>query len=158
VIPAAIVVRTKSLQAKACACLATAEPEEIAAVLAGLTFGHLDDLDARLKEMEPILGKELADKVDAYPEFEPVVEGCLAIAQGVAKAWRRMPKGQRPATKWQRQPRCYSLRPGALGSAISVSTCCLRRASALRSIRIMTPEPDKSALTTLSITCRGRRR
>jgi hypothetical protein len=70
------------------ACVATAEPEEIAAVLPGLTFGHLDDLDARLKEIEPVLQKELADKVDAYPEFEPVVKGCLAIAQGVAKTWR----------------------------------------------------------------------
>ena len=43
------------------ACVATAEPEEIAAVLPGLTFGHLDDLDARLKEIEPVLQKELAD-------------------------------------------------------------------------------------------------
>jgi Nucleotidyl transferase AbiEii toxin, Type IV TA system len=70
------------------ACVAIAEPEEIAAVLLGLTFGHLDDLDARLKEIEPVLDKELADKVDAYPEFEPVVKSCLAIAQGVAKTWR----------------------------------------------------------------------
>jgi len=67
------------------ACVAAAEPEEIAAVLPGLTFGHLDDLDARLKEIEPVLDKELADKVDAYPEFEPVVKGCLAIAQGGRK-------------------------------------------------------------------------
>jgi Nucleotidyl transferase AbiEii toxin, Type IV TA system len=44
------------------ACVATAEPEEIAAVLPGLTFGHLDDLDAHLKEMEPVLEKELADR------------------------------------------------------------------------------------------------
>ncbi len=70
------------------ACVATAEPEEIAAVLPGLTFGHLDDLDARLNEIEPVLDKELADKVDAYPEFAPVVNGCLAIALGVAKTWR----------------------------------------------------------------------
>jgi hypothetical protein len=70
------------------ACVATAEPEEVAAVLPGLTFGHLGDLDARLKEIEPVLEKELADKVDAYPEFEPVVKECLAIAQGVAKTWR----------------------------------------------------------------------
>ena len=70
------------------ACVAIAEPEEIAAVLAGLNFGHLDDLDARLQEMAPVLEKELADKVDAYPEFDPVLKACLAIAQGVAKTWR----------------------------------------------------------------------
>lgn len=80
------------------ACVATAEPEEIAAVLTGLTFGHLDDLDARLKEIEPILEKELADKVDVYPEFEPVVKSCLAITQGVAKTWREalVPKVEVP--------------------------------------------------------------
>ena len=33
--------------------------------------------------------RELADKVDAYPEFEPMVKSSLAIAQGVAKPWRQ---------------------------------------------------------------------
>jgi hypothetical protein len=81
------------------ACVATAEPEEIAAVLPGLTFGHLDDLDARLKEIAPVLERELADKVDAYPEFAPVVQGCLAIACGVATTWRDalVPKVDVPA-------------------------------------------------------------
>jgi len=80
------------------ACVAIAEPEEIAAVLAGLNFGHLDDLDARLQEMAPVLEKELADKVDAYPEFDPVLKVCLAIAQGVAKTWREalVPKVEVP--------------------------------------------------------------
>ncbi|MCC6777981.1 MAG: hypothetical protein IT537_15315 [Hyphomicrobiales bacterium] len=71
------------------ACVAIAEPAEIAEVLPGLTFGHLDDLDARLKEIEPALQKELADKVDAYPDFLPVVKECLAITRGVAEIWRQ---------------------------------------------------------------------
>lgn len=41
--------------------------------------------------MAPVLEKELADKVDAYPEFEPVMEDRLAIAHGVAKSWREAP-------------------------------------------------------------------
>jgi hypothetical protein len=70
------------------ACVATAEPEEIAAVLPGLTPAHLDDLEARLREIEPVIKKELSDKVEAYPEFGPVVAGCYEIARGVAQTWR----------------------------------------------------------------------
>jgi hypothetical protein len=52
------------------ACVATAEPEEIAAILPGLTFGHIDDLDARLKEIEPVLDGCLSG-VRACPEGMP---------------------------------------------------------------------------------------
>ena len=92
------------------ACVASAEPEEIAAVLPGLTFGHLDDLDARLKEIEPVLEKELADKVDAYPEFAPVMKECLAIALGVAKTWREalVPKIDVPPYPKQSHRAVYS--------------------------------------------------
>jgi hypothetical protein len=70
------------------ACVATAEPEEVAAVLSELTPVHLDDLEARLQEIEPVIKKELSDKVEAYPEFAPVLDGCYAIARGVAQTWR----------------------------------------------------------------------
>lgn len=48
------------------ACVATVEPEEIAAIQPALTLAHLDSLDARLSELEPTWAKELSDKVDAY--------------------------------------------------------------------------------------------
>lgn len=70
------------------ACVATAEPDEIAAVLTGLTPAHLDDLEARLLEIEPVIKKELSDKVEAYPEFAPVVAACHEIARRVAQTWR----------------------------------------------------------------------
>jgi hypothetical protein len=80
------------------ACVATAEPEEVAAVLSGLTPAHLDDLEARLREIEPVIKQELSDKIEAYPEFAAVVDGCHAIARGVAQAWREalVPKVEVP--------------------------------------------------------------
>jgi hypothetical protein len=80
------------------ACVATAEPEEIAAVLSGLTPAHLDDLEARLRELEPVIKNELSDKVETYPAFAPVVDGCYAIACGVAQTWREalVPKVEVP--------------------------------------------------------------
>lgn len=72
------------------ACVAYAEPDEIAAVQPWLSLTHLDDLDARLSEIEPILGKEIADKVDPYPEFEAIRDQCLDLAWGVARTWREM--------------------------------------------------------------------
>ena len=80
------------------ACVAVAEPEEVAAVMAGLTPTHLDDLEARLREIEPVIAKELSDKVEAYPEFAAVVNGCYAIARGVVQTWREalVPKVEVP--------------------------------------------------------------
>lgn len=72
------------------ACVACVEPDEIAAIQPWINITHLDDLDARLVEIKPILGKELADKVDAYPDFQPIVGQCFEIAQGVVKTWREM--------------------------------------------------------------------
>jgi hypothetical protein len=70
------------------ACIAQAEPDEIAAVLPWLSLTHVADLDSRLAEIEPILGRELADKVEPYPEFAPLLGQCLEIARGVVLAWR----------------------------------------------------------------------
>ncbi|OIR02056.1 hypothetical protein GALL_159140 [mine drainage metagenome] len=80
------------------ACTAFAEPEEVAAILPWLNLTHLDDLDARLAEIEPILGRDLADKVDAAPAFEPIMGPCLDIVRGVLLAWREnlTPKVQTP--------------------------------------------------------------
>jgi hypothetical protein len=71
------------------ACVAYAEPEELAAILPWLTLTHLDNLEVRLKEIEPILEKELADKVDPYPRYAPIVDECLEIASGVVQAWKK---------------------------------------------------------------------
>jgi hypothetical protein len=51
---------------------------------------HLDDLDARLAEIEPVLGKDLAEKVDPYPEFAAIRGQCLDLARGVVGTWREM--------------------------------------------------------------------
>jgi hypothetical protein len=72
------------------ACVAYAEPDEVAAVQPWLSLTHLDDLDARLSEIEPILGKEIAEKVESYPEFEAIRDQCLDLACGVARTWREM--------------------------------------------------------------------
>ena len=72
------------------ACVAYAEPEEIAAIQPWLSMTHLDDLDARLTEITPILGAELAEKVDPYPEFAWARERCLELAHGVVGTWREM--------------------------------------------------------------------
>lgn len=71
------------------ACVATAEPEEIAAILPALTLTHLDDLDARLRELEPIWVKEMAAKVDPYPAFAPVIANCMDIVRGIIDDWRK---------------------------------------------------------------------
>lgn len=72
------------------ACVAYAEPDEVAAVQPWLSLTHLNDLDARLSEIEPILGRELAAKVEPYPEFEAIRDRCLELAGGVARTWREM--------------------------------------------------------------------
>jgi hypothetical protein len=72
------------------ACVAYAEPDEVAAVQPWLSLAHLDDLDARLSEIEPILGKELVEKVEPFPEFEAIRDRCLELAGGVARTWREM--------------------------------------------------------------------
>ncbi len=71
------------------ACVATAEPEEIAAILPGLTLTHLDDLDARFRELEPVWVEEMAAKVDAYPAFAPVVGKCMELVRGIVDEWRK---------------------------------------------------------------------
>ncbi len=80
------------------ACVAMKEPEEIAAILPALNLTHLDDLDARLRELEPIWVKEIAAKVDPYPEFAPVVGKCMDLVRGIVDEWRRnlVPKVQVP--------------------------------------------------------------
>lgn len=81
------------------ACVATVEPEEIAAIQPWLTLGHLDSLEARLAELEPIWAKELSEKVDAYEEFKPVLADCMNIVRGVVKTWREnlVPKVETPS-------------------------------------------------------------
>lgn len=80
------------------ACVAKAEPEEIAAILPALTLTHLDDLDARLRELEPVWVKEMAVKVDPYPEFASVVESSMDIVRGIVEDWRKslVPKVEVP--------------------------------------------------------------
>ncbi len=70
------------------ACVARAEPEEVAAVLPWLSLTHVADLEARLEEIEPMLGAELFAKVEPYPEFETVRGLCLDIVRGVVRTWR----------------------------------------------------------------------
>ncbi|WP_207459679.1 nucleotidyl transferase AbiEii/AbiGii toxin family protein [Azospirillum sp. SYSU D00513] len=80
------------------ACIAVEEPEEVAAILPWLSPTHLDDLAVRLDEIEPILDRELADKVEAYPDFQPVIGKCLDITRGVLATWKEelTPKVQAP--------------------------------------------------------------
>ena len=70
------------------ACVARAEPDEIAAVQPWLSPTHLDDLDARLDEIAPILGKELAEKVEAFPDYQLGGGQCLDLARDVVRTWR----------------------------------------------------------------------
>ena len=96
------------------ACVATVEPEEVAAIQPALTLTHLDDLDARLSELEPAWAKELSDKVDAYPEFKPVLADCMNIVRGIVKVWREnlVPKVETPAFQASTHRAVYS-RDGA---------------------------------------------
>lgn len=71
------------------ACVAVAEPEEVAAILPWLSPTHVADLQARIEELEPVLRTELADKVEPYPEFEAVRDGCLEIVRALAKVWAK---------------------------------------------------------------------
>jgi hypothetical protein len=64
------------------ACVATAEPEEIAAIFPALTLTHLDDLDARLRELAPIWVKQIAATVDPYPAFAPMIVNCCRVRDG----------------------------------------------------------------------------
>lgn len=70
------------------ACIAEAEPDEVAAVLPWLSLAHAIDLEARLAELAPILGAELANKVEPYAEFEHLRDSCLDIAAGVVRSWK----------------------------------------------------------------------
>lgn len=70
------------------ACIAEAEPEEIGAVLPWLSLTHVTDLEARLAEIGPILGKELALKVEPFPPFAPLCASCGSIAAGVVAVWK----------------------------------------------------------------------
>jgi|GEM_PF-1218874 len=70
------------------ACVAQAEPEEIGAILPWLSLAQVIDLEARLAEIEPILRKELALKVDPYPTFAHLCDSCLATANGVVAIWK----------------------------------------------------------------------
>lgn len=80
------------------ACVAAKEPEEVAAILPALTLTHLDDLDARLRELEPIWVKEMSAKVDPYPAFVPVVDKCMDVVRGIVDEWRKnlVPKVEVP--------------------------------------------------------------
>jgi len=69
-------------------CVAIAEPEEIAAIQPALTLTHLDDLDARLRELDPVWANELTVKVDIYPEFAHVLPECMKLVRGVVRTWR----------------------------------------------------------------------
>jgi hypothetical protein len=70
------------------ACIANLEPDEVAAVLPILNLTHVDDLEARLREIEPILARELGDKIEPFPDFAPMIGSCLDIASKVARTWR----------------------------------------------------------------------
>lgn len=80
------------------ACVATKEPEEVAAILPALSLTQLDDLDARLRELEPVWVAEMAAKVDPYPDFAPVAGKCMDLVRGILDEWRKnlVPKVQVP--------------------------------------------------------------
>jgi len=81
------------------ACVVTAEPAEVAAILPYLSLTHIDDLDARLRELEPIWEKDMQDKVAPYPAFASVMKECMKIVRGVADEWHKnlVPKVQIPS-------------------------------------------------------------
>lgn len=70
------------------ACVALAEPEELAAIQPWLSPVHIEDLEARLGELEPVLAGELAKNVEVYPDFDLGAAQCLELAGGVVSAWR----------------------------------------------------------------------
>ncbi len=74
------------------ACIAQTEPEEIGAIMPWLSIAHVTDLEARLNEMGPIIHKEIALKVEAYPAFSHLCDTCLGVAKDVVGAWKALIK------------------------------------------------------------------
>jgi hypothetical protein len=74
------------------ACIAQAEPEEIGAIVPWISIAHVIDLEARLNEMGPIIHKEIAQKVEAYPAFSHVCDTCLSVAKDVVGNWKTLIK------------------------------------------------------------------
>ncbi len=78
------------------ACIAEAEPEEIGALLPWLSLAHVVDLEARLTELEPVLLRELGQKVEPYPDFSHLCDSSLSIAKEVVASWKA---GIKPAVE-----------------------------------------------------------
>lgn len=99
------------------ACVAAAEPEEVAAVLPWLSPTHVGDLEARLAEVAPILGAELAGKVEPYPEFESLRDSCLDIAIGVVRSWK---ESLTPAVEVPPHPHGYRVLFSRNGRSVAI--------------------------------------
>jgi hypothetical protein len=70
------------------ACVAAVEPEEVAAIQPALAPTHVADLDARLRELEPVWEAEMAQRIDAYPSFRAVLPECMTLVRGIVETWR----------------------------------------------------------------------
>ncbi len=99
------------------ACIAKAEPEEVAAILPWLSPAHLADLTRRLDEVEPFLAKELADKVDPYPEFAGTIASCLTMVRGIVRDWS---EALRPAIDVPAHPVGYRVQYSRNGRKIVI--------------------------------------
>lgn len=82
--------RGRNLQARDIfdfAAVAACEPDEAARVLDVLDFADLDNVRARLPELEPLFQQELAEKVNPYPEFQDLVGSCFETFSDIITGW-----------------------------------------------------------------------
>jgi hypothetical protein len=86
------------------ACIAQAEPEEIGAIVPWISRAHVIDLEARLNEMGPIIHRDIAQKVEAYPAFAHLCDTCLSIAKDIVGVWKNVIK---PAAEPPPHPEGY---------------------------------------------------
>jgi hypothetical protein len=70
------------------ACVARAEPGEVAAILPWMSLGQLEAVRARLSELEPLAARDLARGLDPYPEFAALRADCLDIVRDIIDGWR----------------------------------------------------------------------
>jgi hypothetical protein len=70
------------------ACVARAEPSEVAAITPWLSLAQLEAVQARLTELEPVAARDLARGLDPYPEFATLRADCLDIVRDVVDGWR----------------------------------------------------------------------
>jgi Nucleotidyl transferase AbiEii toxin, Type IV TA system len=70
------------------ACVARAEPDEVATILPWLSVAQLQAVSARLSELEPVAARDLAHGLEPYPEFSGLRADCLEIVRDIVGGWR----------------------------------------------------------------------